>query len=158
MSNTRSSSVSAQSRTTSRPVSYTTFGSIAAPPPLPFHVSGRTGRGQATSPVCDHLDRTHRHVLTLRVRLPAITTVRRARTGFLPVPGLPVRRSGDLEVRRPADRPVRRLADLLPRPDLPVLGRPAGDVARGGGDLRVPPGRTRARTVQGAGRLLAVPG
>src|SRR5215216_4981665 len=32
MSNTRSSSMSAQSRTTSRPVSYTTFGSIAAPP------------------------------------------------------------------------------------------------------------------------------
>src|SRR3954462_15271093 len=102
MWNTRSSSVFTQSRTTSRPVSYTTFGSIAAPP-LPFQVSGRTGRGQATSPVCDHLDRTHRHVLTLRVRFPAITTVGRARTGFLPVPGLPVRRSGHLEVRRAAD-------------------------------------------------------
>src|SRR6266498_4141225 len=126
MSNTRSPSASDQSRTTSRSVSKTILGSMpASSPSLPVHVSVRTSRGQATSPLCDQLESSRHRSITFRDRLCAIPAVRVARGGLLPVPDLLVRRPRDLQVPRPAHRPVRRSARVLPRAHTPLLGGPA---------------------------------
>src|SRR3954468_1838769 len=156
MSNTRSPSVSTQSRTTSRSVSYTILGSIATPP-QPFIYRSQPApskrRLQSVTTWTDRVGIPSRFVFACLqfLRFGCLELVSCLFPAFL-FAGLAISKYVELPIARYDALLIYCLGLTF------LLGRPAGDVARGGGDLRVPPGRTRARTVQGAGRLLAVPG